>query len=153
MSSNNNPYLKQYQQSTIQTASPEQIIIMLYDGAIQFLNKAKKEMDNNNNIEEIHNNILKAQKIISELMTSLDLEIGGQVSVNLYNLYEYLHYRLVQANIKKDGAMIDEVLLHMKDLKHTWEEAIKIAGREKAAKVNILDDEEYDDDEDSSRFV
>ncbi len=149
MSSYNNPYLKQYQQNQIQTASPEQIIIMLYDGAIQFLNKAKKELPANN-IQEIHNNIIRAQKIIGELMNSLDVEIGGQVAVNLYNLYEYLHHRLVQANIKKDEAMIDEVIVHMKDLKATWEEAIKIAGREKAARVNILDD---DEEEDSARIA
>jgi len=125
-----NPYLKQYQQTDVQTASPEKLLIMLYDGAIQFLNKAKIGIANDN-IEESHNNILGAQRIISEFMNTLDLEIGGEVARNLYKLYEYLHYRLVQANIKKDVDMVDEVLTHLKDLKLTWEEAIRIASREK----------------------
>ena len=126
-----NPYLKQYQQTEVQTASPEKLLIMLYDGAIQFLNKAKIGIANKN-IEEIHNNIIGAQKIISEFMNTLDMEVGGEVAQNLYNLYEYLHYRLVQANIKKDNDMVDEVLTHLKDLKQTWEEAIRIAAREKS---------------------
>jgi len=142
-----NPYLKQYQTNQIQTASPEKILIMLYDGAIQFLNKAKKELENKN-IQEVHNNILGAQKIMSEFMNTLDMEIGGPTAVNLYNLYEYMHYRLVQANIKKDVTMVDEVLVHLKDLKATWEEAIRIANKEKAV-VNILDDDDEDENEDS----
>jgi len=135
-----NPYVKQYQTNQIQTATPEKILIMLYDGAIQFLNKAKKELEVKN-IQEVHNNIMGAQKIISEFMHILDLKAGGEVAVNLYNLYEYMHFKLVQANIKKDVQMVDEVLGHLKDLKQTWEEAIRIANREKAS-VDILDDEE-----------
>jgi flagellar secretion chaperone FliS len=139
-----NPYLKQYQTNQIQTASPEKILIMLYDGAIQFLNKAKKEIENKN-IQEVHNNIIGAQKIISEFMNTLDMEIGGETAVNLYNLYEYMHFRLVQANIKKNVEMVDEVLTHLKDLKATWEEAIRITNREKSS-VNVLDDEEDEED-------
>jgi len=125
-----NPYLKQYQQTQIQTASPEKILIMLYDGAIQFLNKAKCAIENKN-IEDTHNNIISAQRIITEFMNTLDLQQGGEMAKNLYNLYEYLHYRLVQANLKKDISMLDEVIAHLKDLKQTWEEAIKIAMRER----------------------
>ncbi|EKE02025.1 MAG: Flagellar protein FliS [uncultured bacterium] len=135
-----NPYLKQYQQTEVQTASPEKLLIMLYDGAIQFLNKAKTGIANKN-IEEIHNNIIGAQKIISEFMNTLDMEVGGEVAQNLYNLYEYLHYRLVQANIKKDNDMVDEVLTHLKDLKQTWEEAIRIAAREKSMAEEEVEEE------------
>ena len=152
-----NPYLKQYQQTQIQTASPEKILIMLYDVAIQFLNKALKYMQENN-IQETHNNIIAAQRIITEFMNTLDVEAGGDVCKNLYSLYEYLHYRLVQANINKNPDMIEEVLRHLKDLKSTWEEAIRIANKEKEAegddlrqgKVNISDDDDSDEpDEDS----
>ncbi|MDD3013499.1 MAG: flagellar export chaperone FliS [Candidatus Gastranaerophilales bacterium] len=125
-----NPYLKQYQQTQIQTASPEKILIMLYDGAIQFLNKAKIAVENKN-IEETHNNIISAQRIISEFMNTLDTQSGGEVAKNLFSLYEYLHYTLVQANLKKDIPMIEEVIAHLKDLKQTWEEAIRIALRER----------------------
>lgn len=132
-----NPYLKQYQKSTIQTSSPEKLLIMLYDGAIQFLNKSKMAMENKN-IEEVHNNTIGAQRIISEFMNTLDVEAGGAMAKNLYGLYEYLYHRLIQANIKKDPKIIEEVLYHLKDLKSTWEQAIKITAREKAEEQGLL---------------
>lgn len=137
-----NPYLNQYKKAQVQTASPEQILIMLYDGAIRFLNQAKVHI-NNNNIEQSHTNIVKAQRIITEFMSSLDMDLGGEMAQNLFNLYEYLHYRLVQANIKKDLQAIDEVLGHLRSLKGTWEEAIKIAAREKETEM----DDDYPDSE------
>lgn len=127
-----NPYARQaeqYKKHQIETSSPEEVLIMLYDGAIRFLGTAKKAMAENN-IEKAHNNLIKAQQIILEFMNSLDMEIGGDIALNLYRLYEYLHHRLVQANIKKDMAMIDEVLDHLRSLKTTWEEAIRIARKE-----------------------
>ncbi|HSA07295.1 MAG TPA: flagellar export chaperone FliS [Candidatus Gastranaerophilales bacterium] len=147
-----NPYLKQYQQTQVQTASPEAILIMLYDGAIQFLNKSLKAMQEKN-IQESHNNNISAQNIITEFMNTLDIEIGGDVAKNLYSLYEYLHFRLVQANIHKNPAMIEEVLHHLKELKQTWEEAIKIANKEKYDKrsdsySDESSDEENDDNDD-----
>ena len=125
-----NPYLNQYKKAQVQTASPEQILIMLYDGAIRFLNQAKVHMQNKD-IEQSHTNIIKAQRILTEFMSSLDMDLGGEMAENLFNLYEYLHHRLVQANIKKDIEAIDEVLDHLRSLKATWEEAIKIASKEK----------------------
>lgn len=126
------PYARQtaqYQQNQIETAAPEKILILLYEGAIRFLVIAKKACEQKE-IEKFHNNLIKAQHIIQEFMDSLDMEIGGEVALNLYNLYEYLHYRLVQANIKKDISMIDEVLDHLRKLKITWEEATIIAKSE-----------------------
>jgi len=124
-----NPYVDQYKKNSILTAAPETILIMLYDGAINFLLRAKIAIDEKN-IEAAHINISKTQKIIREFMDTLDMETGGDMAQNLYRLYEYLHYRLVQANIKKDNDMIDEVLKHLRSLKQTWEEAIKIASKE-----------------------
>lgn len=128
-----NPYAKQaeqYKKNQIETASPEEILIMLYEGAIRFLLVAKKANDEKN-IEKCHKNIVKAQHIIQEFMASLDMDIGGEMAANLLRLYEYLNYQLVQANIKKDMALIDEVLDHLRSLKATWEEAIRIAQRER----------------------
>jgi flagellar protein FliS len=127
-----NPYAKQaeqYKKQQIETASPEEVLIMLYDGAIRFLGVARKAMEEKD-IEKSHNNLTKAQNIILEFMNSLDMELGGEIAFNLYRLYEYLHHRLVQANIKKDVAMVDEVLDHLRSLKATWEEAIRIARQE-----------------------
>lgn len=137
-----NPYLNQYKKAQVQTSSPEQILIMLYDGAIRFLNQAKVHIQNKD-VEQSHVNIIKAQRIITEFMSSLDMELGGDMAQNLFNLYEYLHYRLVQANIKKDIEAIDEVLGHLRSLKATWEEAIKIAAKEKEASI----DDDYPDSE------
>ncbi|MCE3234874.1 MAG: fliS [Vampirovibrio sp.] len=128
-----NPYAKQaeqYKKNQIETASPEEILIMLYEGAIRFLLVAKKANDEKN-VEKCHKNIVKAQHIIQEFMASLDMDIGGDMAVNLMRLYEYLNYQLVQANIKKDMALIDEVLDHLRSLKATWEEAIRIAHKER----------------------
>jgi flagellar secretion chaperone FliS len=137
-----NPYLNQYRKTQVQTATPEQILIMLYDGAIRFLNQAKVHIQNKD-IEQSHINIVKAQRIITEFMSSLDMELGGDMARNLFNLYEYLHYRLVQANIKKDIEAVDEVLDHLRNLKSTWEQAIVIAAKEKVP----TDEDDYSDGE------
>lgn len=114
-----NPYLK----NQIETSSPEQILILLYDGAIKFLNQAKIGIQNKD-IELTHNNLIKAQNIISELRDTLDMEIGGELANNLYSLYNYFNRRLVQANIKKEIEPLDEVLEHLKGLRDTWKQAI-----------------------------
>ena len=153
-----NPYIKQYQKSQIATASPEKILIMLYDGAIQYLNVAKTvigEPRNSENIQKIHNNILGAQKIITEFMNTLDMEIGGEVAQNLYDLYNYLYNRLVEANIKKDESLIDEDLIHIKGLREKWLQAIEIAKKEKGpnplstnSSVNTTDEDDEDEESD-----
>lgn len=114
-----NPYLK----NQIETSSPEQILVLLYDGAIKFLNQAKIGIENKD-IELTHNNLIKAQNIISELRDTLDMEIGGELANNLYALYNYFNRRLVQANIKKEIEPVDEVLEHLRGLRDTWKQAI-----------------------------
>jgi flagellar secretion chaperone FliS len=141
------PYAKNaenYLRQSVETASQEQLLLMLYDGAIRFLNLAKKGIETKD-IEKSHKNLLNAQHIISHFMDTLDLDIGGDVARNLMTLYEYLHWRLVQANIKKDIGMINEVLSHLTQLKGTWEQAIIISKtehkQEQALKNTMKDDE------------
>ena len=142
-----NQYVKQYQKSNIETASREQILIMLYDGAIQFLNKAKVAI-NNKNIEEIHNNLIGAQNIIQEFINSLDREVAPQLAENLVSLYEYFLRRLVQANLKRDVKPVDEVLGYLKSLKATWQKAIILAQKEQQKGIDSYDEDD-DEDEDS----
>lgn len=147
-----NQYVKQYQQASIETASREQILIMLYDGAIQFLNKAKVAMSKND-IEGIHNNLMGAQNILNEFITSMDVEVAPQLAQNLISLYEYFIRRLVRANMKKEIEPIDEVLGYLKSLKATWEKAIALAQKEemekyKQTRKNIDFSDDYDSDED-----
>ncbi len=147
-----NQYVKQYQKTTVETASNEKILIMLYDGAIQFLNKAKIAL-NEKNWEQSHNNLMGAQRIIEEFINTIDKEPNPELAQNLISLYEYFIARLVQANMKHEIAPIDEVLKFLKELKSTWEEAISIAQKERTklcSGVNVSDEDEYenfDDDE------
>ena len=141
-----NQYVKQYQKTTVETASNEKILIMLYDGAIQFLNKAKIAL-NEKNWEQSHNNLMGAQKIIEEFINTIDKEPNPELAQNLISLYEYFITRLIQANMKHEIAPIDEVLKFLKELKSTWEEAISIAQKERIklmSKVNISDEDEYE---------
>ena len=128
---NQNPYIKQYQRMQVETASPEKILIMLYNGAINFLKKAKVAFEGNNKVEA-HNNIIAAEKIILEFMTTLDMDLGGEMAKNLYALYDYLYNRLVESNMKNKPEIIDEVLDHLVKLRDTWNKAIEISNREKA---------------------
>lgn len=152
-----NPYVKQYRKNQIETATPEQILILLYDGAIQYLNKAKIAIEQKNG-EDCNKNIYGCQKIILEFMNTLDMENGGEVAVNLHNLYQYFYNTLLTANIGRDIKKIDEILKHLKNLRETWSQAISIANAEKTfhsqedTHIDIHEssdeDEEYDDEED-----
>ena len=119
-----NPYLKQYQQTQINTTPKEQILLMLYDGAVRFLHLAKEGMAEKN-IEKIHNNIIKVQNIITEFEAALDMKNGGEFAQNLFALYEFISRQLSQANLKKDEAALDIAIKHITELRDTWREAVK----------------------------
>jgi flagellar protein FliS len=134
MNASSNPLLhqkhaKQYQEQQIISASKEQLLIMLYDGAIRFAKTAKKAIIAQD-YEKSNNFLLKTQRIITEFMGSLDLKSGSDTTKQLFLLYEYLHHQLVQANIQKDVALVDDVLEHLLDLRKTWVAAIEIAQQE-----------------------
>lgn len=133
-----NPYLKTYQRNEVETASPEKILILLYDGAIQFLNKAKIAMQSNN-VPEIHNNIIGCEEIIEEFINTVDEEKGGDFAIRIKALYQYFYNTLVMANIKKDESKIDEVLKHLIELRATWKQAIAIVNSQKTPVVSTSD--------------
>ena len=119
-----NPYMK-YKKTQIETADQGKLIMMLYDGAIKFVNKALELMANKkrNNIEEIHKNIIKAQDIIVELMSSLNMEI--EFSQKLFSIYMYINKRLIDANMKKTSEPLIEVKKYLVELRDAWEKAAK----------------------------
>ena len=119
----NNPF-NQYKENSIYTASSEELTLMLYNGIIKFVMLAQTVIDNKA-IEKIHNNITRAKDIISELQLTLDKNY--EVSNNLALLYDYMSRRLVEANVKKDKAILEEVLGLVRDLRDTWAQAIKLA--------------------------
>ncbi|MFI2857100.1 flagellar export chaperone FliS [Paenibacillus sp. JSM ZJ436] len=117
------PYDK-YRQSAVTTAAPEQLVVMLYDGAIRFIRAAVQAIDSSN-VENANLNFGKAQAIVSELMSTLDQSID--ISKNLFVLYEYTNYLLIEANIKKDKTKAEEALGYLLELRETWVEASKVA--------------------------
>lgn len=135
-----NPYLKEYRKNQIETATPEKILILLYDGAIQYLNKAKLGLEQDDQ-PQFHSNLLGCEKIILEFMNTLDMEAGGSLAENLYRLYQYLYSTLVKTGISKEVKGMDEVLKHLTGLRETWQKAIEISNAEKKAALM----EDYDD--------
>lgn len=121
-----------YLDNKVKTATPAELTLMLYDGSIKFCNIAMiaiEEGDNN----KANTNIIKAQKIILSLRASLDPRY--EVSENLDLLYEYIYSKLIEANIKKDNEILDEVLVHLRELRDTWKEAMSIeANQQKIAR-------------------
>jgi flagellar protein FliS len=120
-----------YNNSKFLTASPAELTLMLYDGAIKFTNIAIDAIAKND-IERAHNNIMKTEHIIQELQATLDHKYP--VAEDFNNVYAYLLDRLRQANIKKDSKILEEVLTHQRTMRDTWKEVmVKTAN---GAKVN-----------------
>ncbi|MDI6603710.1 MAG: flagellar export chaperone FliS [Thermoanaerobacteraceae bacterium] len=115
-----NPY-QQYKENSILTASPEELVLMLYNGILRFTEEAKIAIGNKN-FERANNSIIRAQDIVSELSATLDMEYD--ISKNLYSMYDYIMRRLIEANLKKDINILDEVKGLVKDLKEAWSEAL-----------------------------
>lgn len=126
---NRNKYLE----TSVQTATPAQLLIMLCDGAIRFC-RAGIEGIKENNYEKANINLCKVQNIISEFSASLDRNI--EVADDLSKLYEYFNYRLIEANTKKIAEPAEEVLGYLIEFKETWAEAAKKANARAAGVVN-----------------
>lgn len=121
-----NPW-QAYKQAAAQTASPGQLVLMLYDGTLKFLNSALAGFELDDPLEynqTISNNILKAQAIIDELSVSLDMDAGGEFSDKMRGLYDYMDRRLVEANVSKTPEGIHEVIKHVTILRDAWREML-----------------------------
>jgi flagellar protein FliS len=119
----NNGYAA-YNMRRIQTASPAELTLMLYEGAIKFCNIAIMGIEEND-IEKAHNNIVKVQRIISEFQATLNHKYA--VAEDFDEVYKYLYGRLVEANVKKDKEILEEVLKHLRTMRETWKEVMKLA--------------------------
>ncbi len=120
-----NKYIKQYQASNINTATPEKLMILLFDGALQFLQKAKVAIEEKN-LKEKTVNIEGARKIIRELMRTIDLENGNDVSKQLFRLYNKMVLNLIKANVQKNATKIDEVIEDITNIRWGFQKAIEI---------------------------
>jgi len=118
-----NPYA-QYQQNAILNARPEQLITALCNGAVKFIRQADQALENGD-IQAAHHSIIRAQDIVTHLQANLNMDY--EVSQRLDSLYGFLYGRLVQANVKKDRALLNEALGLMEEVRDTWAEAVKKA--------------------------
>ena len=121
----NNSAHSAYRQVDVETASQGKLIVLLFNGAIQRAEEARRlilaePMD----VGGIHNNLVRAQDIVNELRNALDLRMG-EVAENLDRSYEYFHHLLVQANMKKGAGLIDECVGLMTVLRDTWEDVFQ----------------------------
>src|SRR5699024_12648221 len=108
-----------YQNNAVNTASSEELTLMLYNGCIKFIKQAIKAMEEQN-FEIKNTNIQKAQNIIKELMLTLDSNVA--ISQQILPLYEYIHYQLKEANVKNETALIEEVLAFVTEFRDTWKQ-------------------------------
>ena len=122
MAINNNPYA-QYQNSRILTASPAELTLMLYDGAIKFGNMAVMGMKKKD-IEKAHVNLKKVQRIVAEFRATLDMKYP--VAQDFDRIYIYLEQRMTEANITKDPEIMEEVVTHLRSMRDTWKEVMRL---------------------------
>jgi len=113
-----------YRQTQAETATPGELIVMLYRGATRFVSQGIEGIETHN-LEMAHSYLIKAQAVVNGLMESLDVERGGDVGRNLEQLYEFMNRRLVEANLRKDAAPAREVERLLRDLLPVWEQAAR----------------------------
>lgn len=116
-----NPYAE-YTTNKIMTATPAEVTLMLYEGAIKFCNIAITAIEQND-IQKAHTNIMKAQRIIEEFRNTLDRKYS--VAEDFDRIYVYLLQRLFEANMKKDKEILEEVNMHLRSVRDTWKEVMK----------------------------
>ena len=114
----------QYKNSKILTASPAELTLMLYEGAIKFANIAIEAIETKD-IQKAHDNIMKVERIIEEFQSTLNHKYP--VAKDFDEVYNYLLVRLQEANIKKDKEIMEEVLKHLRTMRDTWKQVMKLA--------------------------
>ena len=120
----------------MQTAAPGQIVLMLFEGAIRFLDRAENGFqieDPSESNQTIHNNIQRAQDILNELNMALDVEQGGELAQTLRSLYEYMDRRLLESNLQKTPEGLIETRRHLGVLQKAWEQMLRGGGNASAA--------------------
>lgn len=123
-----NGYAKTYRANAVLTASPGQLVLMLFDGALKAMGAAREAFDrpegDPRRIEAIHQQLQKAQDIIAELQNGLNMEAGGEFAQTLWRLYDYHNRRLFEANMRKQVAPVIEVEELVRQLRDAWAEML-----------------------------
>ena len=124
---NNQILAKSYQSVSIETATPGKLILMLFDGALKFINfslQAFDEKSSSKRNETINNNLINAQKIIAELQACLNEKTGGEIATHLHRLYDFMYNQLQQGNLEKDPNPIKIAQSALVDIRDAWEEML-----------------------------
>jgi flagellar protein FliS len=119
-----------YRQTRVKTASGGKIIVMLYDEALRQIDAAITGLDaGTKELDKVHNAVVKAQDIVTELMVSLDFDAGGEIARNLFNLYVFFNNQLMEANVQKDAGPLRQIRPLVDELRDAWSQiAAKTAG-------------------------
>jgi flagellar protein FliS len=112
----------QYSNSKILTASPAELVLMLYEGAIKFGNIAIMAIEQRD-IQKAHTNIIKVQRIIDNFRATLDMKYP--VAEDFDRVYAYLQGRIIDANVHKDAASMEEIVAHIRTMRDTWKEVMR----------------------------
>jgi flagellar protein FliS len=131
-----NAYLNQYQNNSVMTASPEKVLIMLYDGAIRFVRQARQAIKDSNQADK-SKAIGKAIAIITEFSNTLDHEIGGEIAADLSRLYDYMVRELSAVNARNTLKKLDSVEHILQDLRDAFAGAIEINNRNAAQQQSV----------------
>ncbi|MFW5883272.1 MAG: flagellar export chaperone FliS [Verrucomicrobiota bacterium] len=118
---------KSYKSASVETASPGKLVLMLYDGALRFMAAALAGFEEENFLrrnEQINNNLIRTQNILSELQNSIDMKVNGDLPQTLYSLYGHAYGLLQRANVNKDSAPIYEAQTIMQEIRDAWAEML-----------------------------
>jgi flagellar protein FliS len=141
-----------YKSTQIETASKEKILLMLYEGLIKYVRQAKNALENDKS-QMAHDKLLQSQEIVTELISTLDMDVGGEIAEELYSLYDYMLHNLIQANVENDPSRLEDILPVIEELNEAWDEVINEKGMtlEKARRKvsGQVDSESSGDDQDS----
>lgn len=129
-----NPYARQaaqqYKSTNVTTANPVTLVLMMYDGAVRFIRQGAAAIEARE-YESANTNIVRAQDIIAELSGALDMN-QGEIAENLSRMYDYMQTRLVEANVRKETAPLEEVERLLQELREAWEQISRGEGAVKA---------------------
>lgn len=131
---NTTPF-NRYLEVQVATASPEKLVLMCFDGIVRYLNRAVEALEHGD-LESGHTSIVRAEAIVVELMGSLKMEMGD-IPRNLARIYDFIHQRLVEANIRKDKEKVEEALRVAMELREAWQELCRVAQRPAAVAAPV----------------
>ena len=121
-------FAKSYQAVAVATASPGNLVLMLFDGALRFLSTAQLAFQDDEIFkrnEDIHNNLIKTQRILRELQCSLDLKVGGEFATTMYALYDFMIEELRKANMAKECGPIQTVVRLLGEIRDAWSQMLE----------------------------